>query len=423
MADHVFVGFGFGPIQGGLFVNEAFRSGNFRRIVVAEVDGKLVEGIRRSGGEYCVNIAGNSGIEVQRIGGIEIYSSTVEADRVKLLEALSEATEIVTSLPSVKFFESGGASSVAGLIAESFQARKAKNTLIYTAENNNHAAEILEEAIQKKLGGKLPAGVQVLNTVIGKMSQVVVGADAIQSLSVSPMAPGIERAFLVEAFNRILVTRCRLKGFRPGIAVFMEKEDLLPFEEAKLYGHNAIHALLAYLAALRGYRTMTELKNDAVLMQIGREAFLQESGWALIKKYEHLGDDLFTKNGYGEYAEDLLDRMTNPYLSDTVDRAARDPVRKLSYTDRIVGTMRLALEFGIEPVNMALGAAAGALVLATQAEANGLPKELSISDWRAMSDECMEKILHWLWKDADTRNEDVLIDLVKDAKKRLMQLI
>jgi hypothetical protein len=29
MAEHIFTGFGFGPIQGGLFAKEAFQSGNF----------------------------------------------------------------------------------------------------------------------------------------------------------------------------------------------------------------------------------------------------------------------------------------------------------------------------------------------------------------------------------------------------------
>ncbi len=32
-----FVGFGFGPIQAGVFILEAFRSGRFRRIVVGEI--------------------------------------------------------------------------------------------------------------------------------------------------------------------------------------------------------------------------------------------------------------------------------------------------------------------------------------------------------------------------------------------------
>ena len=50
MAEHIFTGFGFGPIQGGLFVKEAFQSGNFARIVVAEIDQRLVEAVRANKG-------------------------------------------------------------------------------------------------------------------------------------------------------------------------------------------------------------------------------------------------------------------------------------------------------------------------------------------------------------------------------------
>jgi len=46
MAEHIFTGFGFGPIQSGLFVREAFQSGNFTRIVVSEIDAELVGAVR-----------------------------------------------------------------------------------------------------------------------------------------------------------------------------------------------------------------------------------------------------------------------------------------------------------------------------------------------------------------------------------------
>ena len=45
-----FVGIGFGPIQSGLFVSEAYRSGNFDRLTVAEVDESTVRAVRDSGG-------------------------------------------------------------------------------------------------------------------------------------------------------------------------------------------------------------------------------------------------------------------------------------------------------------------------------------------------------------------------------------
>ena len=52
MVEHVFTGFGFGPIQGGLFAKEAFESGNFARIVVAEIDAELVGAVKANNGSY-----------------------------------------------------------------------------------------------------------------------------------------------------------------------------------------------------------------------------------------------------------------------------------------------------------------------------------------------------------------------------------
>ncbi len=81
------------------------------------------------------------------------------------------------------------------------------------------------------------------------------------------------------------------------IRVFEEKDDLLPFEEAKLYGHNAVHALLGYLARLRGYDVMSRIGDDAQLMELGRRVFLEESGAPLIRRHAGTGDPLFTREG------------------------------------------------------------------------------------------------------------------------------
>lgn len=408
MKNHIFVGFGFGPIQSGLFVSEAYKSGNFKRIVIAEIDQKLVEAVRANNGRYAVSSAGANGIEISQIEGVEIYNPANDSDRVKLLEALGQATEICTSLPSVNFFDSG-ANSVASLIAQGLQHSTAPATIIYTAENNNHAAEILEEKVKAKLTALLTHPVQFLNTVIGKMSQVVTDAEEIKTKKLVPIAPGIERAFLVEAFNKILVTKCHIPGFKPGIEVFIEKEDLLPFEEAKLYGHNAIHATLAYLAAAKGYKKMAELKNDKMLMDIARQTFINESGAALIKKYAKLGDSLFTPAGYTAYADDLLERMTNPYLDDPVDRAARDPQRKLGLKDRIFGTMAVCLEYGVTPEKMAIGAAAGVGYYIKQA---GLNPNTSCAD-----------ALKQIWQNETSKWQAQMAELTQTAWQKMYKLV
>jgi mannitol-1-phosphate 5-dehydrogenase len=417
MPEHIFTGFGFGPIQGGLFVREAFQSGKFSRLVVAEIDTELVAAVRANKGSYYVNVARADGIETLKIDNVEPLNPGVEANKRILLEVLSQSTEIATCLPSVSFYDTGHPDGVASLIAKGLKNSTAEAAIIYAAENNNHAAEILEKAVSEKIDALSQERVQFLNTVIGKMSRVVADPSEIAELKLKTVAPGLERAFLVEQFNRILVSRTQIPDFKPGIRVFIEKDDLLPFEEAKLYGHNAIHSLLGFIGAVKGYTKMTELKDDSVVMQIGRAAFLQESGAALIKKYAHLDDELFTEAGFRNFAEDLLERMTNPYLGDTVARVVRDAVRKLAIDGRIFGTMQLALEYGIEPKNMAVGAMAGIAVLLKKAEEDNLPEGLRFGDWRKLDATEIEKIANWLWTGQKIRRAQQLIGCVQNARR------
>jgi len=426
------VGFGFGPIQAGLFAAEAHCGGRFRRIVVAEIDRTLIDAVRRNGGRYAVNVAGSDGIETQTIDGLELLDPTVPDDHYRLVEALATATEIVTSLPSVAFYDRGPGeridTSPAALIAAGLarSVAGAPPVLIYAAENHNHAAELLADAVARALqgdrigpgdhvqfGGHAQSGdhvesrdhvvpvdhsrpCQFLNTVIGRMSQVVTDPDRMDRLGLVPIAPGLPRAFLVERFNRILVSRVTLPDVEPGIATFIQKDDLLPFEEAKLYGHNAIHALLAYVGAVRGHERMADLRADAELMRIARQTFLDESGRALIARYAGI-DPLFMEAGWRDYADDLLERMTNPWLDDTIERAGRDPLRKLGPDDRIFGTMRCVLDAGGEPHGMALAAAAAVSAVLRDPTRHGFDPAARITRPRELTPEHVGCVLDRAW--------------------------
>ena len=359
-----FVGFGFGPIQAGLMICEAFDSGNFDRFVVAEVDAALVDAVRGNRDAVTINIAGEAGIRRKDLPGVRLLNPRVGADRTELVDAIRAASELATAIPSVELYGAGGDASVAALLAEGaavprgFGAAAEHARIIYAAENNNFAAELLMRQIIRRAPPEGFSRVQALDTVIGKMSGVVSSGEEMRRLGLAPLVPGLEKCILVEEFNRILISKIALPGFTRGIRVFEEKDDLIPFEEAKLYGHNAVHALLGYLARLRGHRVMSSIREDGELLALGRQAFLQESGAALIRRHGRTGDPLFTAAGYEAYADDLLLRMTNPFLHDDVDRIIRDPKRKLGWSDRFFGTMRAALQAGIQPTAMALGAAA-----------------------------------------------------------------
>lgn len=361
-----FVGFGFGAIQSGLFLYESFRSGAFGRLVVAEVLPDVVNAIRQADRHFIVNIAHTDRIEQARIGPIEIENPAEAADRERLIEAIAQAHELATAIPSVKYYVSNGSGSLDRVLAAGLRRKAARQeppAVIYTAENNNHAAEILQEQVLAHIPAaerdSVLAKVRFLNTVIGKMSGIKTDPAEIAALQLARVVPGSDRAFLVETFNRILISKIAFEAgaFERGITVFEEKNNLLPFEEAKLYGHNATHALAAYLGARLGVQYIADLVTAPGAMAFLRQAFIQESGAALVQKYNGM-DPLFTPAGYQAYADDLLARMTNPLLQDSVERVGRDPQRKLGWNDRLIGTIRLALGQGIEPARFAFGAAA-----------------------------------------------------------------
>lgn len=413
-----YVGFGFGAIQAGLFLYEAFHSGDFRRLVIAEVLPEVVTAVRRAEGHYTVNIAHSDRVEHAEVGPIEIQDPALKLDRERLIDAIAEAEEIGTAIPSVAYYVSKGPGSLHRILAEGLRAKAARGgpqAVVYAAENHNQAAEILESNVLEEI----PEGeryavrsrIRFLNTVIGKMSGVITDPEEIESQRLTRITPSEGRAFLVEAFNRILISKIEIENtseetpFRRGIAVFEEKQNLLPFEEAKLYGHNATHALAAYLGAIRGVERIADLRGVPGVLPFLRAAFIEESGEALVRKHAGV-DPLFTRAGYTEYANDLLERMTNPYLRDSVERVGRDPQRKLGWDDRLIGTMRVALDQGLEPWRYAVGAAAALATMdPTAAEGAASADTLLSPIWRETSPQSHER--------------QSVLDLIEAGRKRL----
>jgi len=416
--NRTFVGLGFGPIQAGLFLYEAFRSGGFGRLVVGEVLPDVVSAMRAAGGWYSLNVARSDRVKITTVGPVEIDDPASAPDVRHLVDAVAGAEEIATAVPSVRHYLASGPSSIHRILAEGLRKKAASHgprAVVYAAENHNHAAEILEAAVFDEIPAaeraSVRARVRFLNTVIGKMSGVISDAAEIQAKGLATFTPQQKRAFLVEVFNRILISRVDFgeaggePRFERGITAFEEKDDLLPFEEAKLYGHNATHALAAYIGALRGLNRIAELRQFPDLLDFLRAAFLEESGATLIRK--HAGKDrLFTPEGYREFALDLLERMTNPYLQDTVERVGRDPQRKLGWDDRLVGTLRAALQQGVVPRRYALGAAAALAALDPAFLSMNQPARLRLDP---------------LWDSAatETPERSRVLDLIEDGRKRL----
>ena len=376
----VFVGVGLGPIQTGIFLSGAAK-GNFDRIVIAEVDDKIKNAVNSSGGKVTINIAADDHVYSESYGNVEVYNPMIAEEREKLVLAAAEACELATALPSVKFF-----GPTAAWMREAFERNPEKQRFIYTAENNNEAAEELEKAVAKNF----PA-TYYLNTVVGKMSGVA-SAEECRELNLQELCPGAGRGHLVEKFNNILISSC------PGIETrqvrdLHAKNDLYPFEEAKLYGHNAIHFLLGTLGKQQGKEYMSELRTMTGLMEKARAAFINECGVALCKKWAGV-DELFTADGFRDYAENLLTRMTNPFLKDAISRITRDLPRKLSWDDRVIGTMRVVMGQGVGPAILRDGAI------------------LAITEEFGTDEEQAKAGLRALWTDAPETEQKAVLDFI-----------
>ena len=292
------VGLGFGAIQSGLFVYEAHRTGEYAPPLVVDVRADLVAGLRADAGHYRVNIARADRIDVADVGPLNVADSTVEAEAEQIVEVIASADELVTALPSVGHYCTDAPNSPHLLVAEGLRRRTKRDPLvIYCSENHRNAAALMREAVVSHAAEE-PADVNRLrdratyvDTVIGKMSGVITDEEELRELGLATITPTLPSAFLVEEFDRILVSTIG-DGLHPGIPVLREVDDLAPFEDAKLLGHNATHALAGFLGSLLGLSLVADLRGIEGAMAFLRAAFLEESGASLRRRWARGGRTL-----------------------------------------------------------------------------------------------------------------------------------
>jgi mannitol-1-phosphate 5-dehydrogenase len=141
-------------------------------------------------------------------------------------------------------------------------------------------------------------------------------------------------------------------GEIPPIRGLAPRENFQGALTRKVFTYNATNALIAYTGYLKGYKLLSEAANDPEIAELARAASL-ESGEAICKRFG------FTPEDQHAFAESALAKYQRSEIVDPIERNARDPLRKLSRNDRLVGPACLAQEYGTEPVTLcrAIGAA------------------------------------------------------------------
>ena len=156
---------------------------------------------------------------------------------------------------------------------------------------------------------------------------------------------------VVEEYFEWDVEKSGLKGEFPQIEGMTLVDDLMAYIERKLFTLNTGHCITAYLGNLRGIPTIDKAIADEEIFGIVSAA-MKESGDGLIKKYG------FDPEKHAAYIKKIISRFKNPYLQDDVTRVGREPLRKLSPTDRLIKPMMTAAGYGLPVYHLVIGAGA-----------------------------------------------------------------
>ena len=217
---------------------------------------------------------------------------------------------------------------------------------IIICENLNDANKVVERMIKEQLS---PEEQRIFDENVGLVEASIGRMVPVQT---DEMKDGEPLRVCVERYGFLPVDKAAFKGGIPQVRNMVPFEPFDFFVKRKLFIHNMGHATTAYLGGLKGVEYIWQAIDDPEIRIIAQNAML-ESALALSKRY---GVDL---GGIQLHITDLLGRFTNAALGDTVARVGGDPGRKLAPADRLVGSSLLALEEGVTPAYIAVGAAAG----------------------------------------------------------------
>ncbi len=217
---------------------------------------------------------------------------------------------------------------------------------IIICENLMDANKVLEEMLKAQLTEeecrKFDETVGLVEASIGRMVPV----------QTDEMKDGEPMRVCVERYGFLPVDKDAFRGEIPEIRNMVPFAPFDFYIKRKLYIHNMGHATCAYLGDLLGLEYIWQSIDVADIRILVQNAML-ESAMALSGKYGvPLGEIQM-------HITDLLGRFTNAALKDTCQRVGGDPARKLSPADRLIGSSSLALEQGVVPAYIAVGAAAG----------------------------------------------------------------
>jgi mannitol-1-phosphate 5-dehydrogenase len=317
----VAVHFGAGNIGRGFVGLILHRAGY--QVVFVDVVGELIDALNRTP-SYLVKEVGVDSRE-ERVDNYRAVNS--RADEPAAVAEIAAADLVTTAVgPTVLKF-------VAPQIAAGLRERPdgAAPLAVMACENAINATDTLADHIRSNVPeGEWPA-VAAKATFANTAVDRIVPAQSTDDLDVT-----------VETYFEWAIERPPFAGQEPSIPDATWVDDLAPYIERKLFTVNTGHAATAYHGFARGIKKLSDALADETV-RAAVTGVLDETRRLLVAKHD------FTAEAQQAYVDKILQRFANPYLPDTVDRVGRQPLRKLSRSERLIGPAAELAERGIRP--------------------------------------------------------------------------
>lgn len=313
-------------------IGRLFRYANYN-IYFSDINLELISMIHKKK-EYNVRMVGKDFDKTIKIDNVD----RVPEDREEFFK-LSNEIEIITTAVGVNILPKIS-SFIVNVINYRYENQNNNPLNIMACENITGASSKLKENVYRLIDDNIKEWIE-------KEKKIV-----FPNVAIDCIVPTIKNddplTVTCENFADLIIDRNIFIGDLPNVEGLSLKENLNAYIERKLFTLNTGHAITAYLGAENKKETVYEAINDYKIKNIVLGA-MEESGEVLIRRHG------FNKAEHKVYIQKILSRFFNPYLKDSVFRVGREPIRKLSYNDRLIKPILGTLEYNLKHDNLLKG--------------------------------------------------------------------
>ena len=286
--------------------------------------------------EYNVRMVGKDFDETIKIDNVDKIPEDGEE-----IKRLANEIDIITTAVGVNILPKI-APFIVNIINARYESQNDNPLNIMACENTTGASSKLKESVYELLEDNIREWIENEKKIV--FPNVAIDCIVPTIVNEDPLTVTCEN------FADLIIDRTVFIGDLPYIEGLSLKENLNAYIERKLFTLNTGHAITAYLGAENNKETVFEAINDSEIKNVVYGA-MEESGEVLIRRHG------FSRFEHEVYIQKILGRFFNPYLKDSVFRVGREPMRKLSYNDRLIKPILGTLEYDLKHDNLLKGVA------------------------------------------------------------------